>query len=1105
MSVNEIGNALGAWDITLSPDTPRDVQDALLEFGRIVVLPGRLDPVQYGDTLLTEARYVGVLRVKEFDSDGAVTLSGVSMAVWLGDEDGKGSVIENAVTAASGTFANAVNAVLPDSVTAGTIHSVPGTASYTFQWKTPRQALDSICDLYGTPTYPVEYRVNGDATVEAGRVDDLYGTVPGTIVVAWDAGYDLDLLALPGKFGTKRDVEDYTTRAIAMSQGEGDAISTAAADQTDIGASNPYLDPFGNPVTFTRLIDASDTDVSQLATLAKLQLGRFQGTNDELTLSTTEYDISGDVSAGDYIWAYDPDAGLYDTANEIVFRGQRLNPIKLRVLETTWPIVQGMTIAYRHGDGTWLDLTDYVHFETAGETSLKVAGYDRALTSSTTTPPGDRVNGDTSIPGVPVFGTFAGNTYQANGDETKAQIQVTWTEPLNTDGSTIVDGDHYEIRYRPNVTAPYAATWTEAAQDTWNELNTWNQPRVAPITNTDWQTVYAPWDTDSYLIQELTPSVVYEFQIRAVDIASPPNKSPWSATQAFEAPRDTLPPSTPAAPLVAGSRIAIQVMHYLGVSAGGTFNLESDTNHLEVHVSNNETFLPDDTTITGRLLCAAALQSGIPVVGTFPVEETDERWVKVVAVDRSGNKSNASDASSATALLIDDAHISDLTVSKVTAGTITADWILAAAIKTANSGQRVELNAAGLQAYGEEGDQTINLSSDPDATGNYITFTQGGVAVASVDQDGNLSGQNVSVNGDLTVEGTNVLDLIATLPKGLLFRGERSTDSDTTSGSTEIAVLELDTTLVDGRMYRISTSTMRLTCTVVGDTIGIRIRDGGSGSPSTSSDQLSLHTSGVTNTGTGGVTVGPLTLIITCDDSSPVTFTNYHSGQHNYLATLARLSGTGTLTLTTNSATVNAIQLNVEDLGPLIDDTGVDQSSGGGGTVPVQTYTKTYSATWSGSYDSSNNFISYWGNSANQGDAPPASYGNQRGLIGFNASQIHSDLAGATIKSIKITLYANHWYYNAGGTARLGTHNYTSRPTTWTDSRVNQNRWTSASWPKPGKRTIALPTSVGDEFKAGTSTGISTGPGSSNYTDYGRFAGAGSGSNTPVLEIVYTK
>ena len=34
-----------------------------------------------------------------------------------------------------------------------------------------------------------------------------------------------------------------------------------------------------------------------------------------------------------------------------------------------------------------------------------------------------------------------------------ASVRLTWATPLNTDGSTIVDGDHYEVRYRPVSTS----------------------------------------------------------------------------------------------------------------------------------------------------------------------------------------------------------------------------------------------------------------------------------------------------------------------------------------------------------------------------------------------------------------------------------------------------------------------------------------------------------------------------------------------------------------------------------------------------------------------------------------------------------------------------
>ena len=216
-------------------------------------------------------------------------------------------------------------------------------------------------------------------------------------------------------------------------------------------------------------------------------------------------------------------------------------------------------------------------------------------------------------------------------------------------------------------------------------------------------------------------------QIRAVDATG--NTGAWSGTTTFVASEDNLPPSTPAAPSVAGSRIAVQVTHTLGKASGGTFNLESDLDHLEIHVSYEPTFTPDTTTLVGKAVAnAGMIQAGIPVVFTAQVEETSARYVRVVAVDKTGNKSGPSDAATATALLIDDAHISDLTVTKVTAGTISADWIVGARIKTADTGARAEMSASGFEAYNSGGLRTFFADAstgDVSIVGQLVSGTSG--------------------------------------------------------------------------------------------------------------------------------------------------------------------------------------------------------------------------------------------------------------------------------------------------------------------------------------------------------------------------------------------
>lgn len=736
MAVNQVLQALGSWDLSLKSTTPPDLWDRITYFGHIAFIPGRLDPVQYGDNLLDAARYVGVVRKRDNGGDDRRTkvieqgydLGGVGMAMWLGDEDDKGDVYETAVDINSATFANSVRALLPASgaITEGTLYSVAGSYSSRHQYETPRKAIQYVCDTFTAASGgKVGWRVNGDGTLDAGPEANLYVTDPRCVISRKTAGKDTSgLESVPGAFGVTRDVEDYSTRVVLLAEGEGESIATGSADISP--SLNPYKNIHGGALKLTRLASESDTPGTLADTRAELLLSQYTSSQDELVVETDNFYIEGSFSVGDYVWVYDPNAGLIDTSQEISFRGERLNPIKLQVTEARWPVTEGYTVAYRAADGTWYDLTDHVEWDGSHTVYVTVGGFARALEGSGTQPVGSRPSQDTSVPGAPVFvEPFLGASYLTAQGFTRARIVLAWNAPLNVDGSTILDGDHYEIRYAVDTDSVYAATWAQISSTPWQDLATWAQPLAS--VGGEWQNQYVAWGASTAQLLDLSPGVGYDVQIRAVDKAG--NTGEWSPITTFVATQDNIAPSTPAAPTVAGSRIALQITHQLGKSSGGTFNLESDLDHFEIHVGASSGFTPDSTTLKGKVPAnSGMIQAGIPVVATVQVEETTARWVKVIAVDITGNKSGASTAASATALLIDDAHISDLTVTKVTAGTVSANWLLAASIRTAASGARVELNASGLQAYNAGGLQTVNIaSSDGSVTilGQLISGTSG--------------------------------------------------------------------------------------------------------------------------------------------------------------------------------------------------------------------------------------------------------------------------------------------------------------------------------------------------------------------------------------------
>ncbi len=727
MPVTEVKQALGSFSISLGASTPQELLDALTYLGHVAIIEGRLNPAEYGDELLSSARYVGVYRnrVNDVDNrthnvDGSYRLNGVGMAYWLGDENGKGPVIESTAVFTSKTFAQVIRGLLPTSVTEGTLHSVAGTYSGRHQWQTPRKAIDYVCTTFGA-----EWRVNGDASVDAGTIDQLYPPrTEAAMLVKHGYGRDLTLTAYQGKIDSAEDVEEYATRVVILAEGQGSSIATGAANAVSV----PYKDLFGHQVALTKVVSESSTAGSNATVRAQIELDAISSTRRSLRLAASDYDVSGTLGVGEYVWVYDPDTGLYDTANEVVFRGQRINPARYRCVEMTWPIVDGMTVAFRDRDGVWWDLTDHVRFENQADVSITIGELPRSLTGGGSEPIGPRPSEDLSTPATPEWDApFTTQSYQDALGQTRAQVLLKWLTPLNDDGSTILDGDHYEIRYA-----------------------------VHPAT--DWQLVYAAWDATSVLIQDLSPGGDYDIGIRAADRYA--HFSDWSVTQTITVSADTLAPSTPAAPTVAGSLLAIQVVHELGKASGGTYNLEPDLDHFEVHVGSSSTFTPAESTLVGNLPAnAGMLIAEVPAVGTFPTAATTARYVKVIAVDTSGNLSTASDAAVATADLIDDAHISNLTVSKVTAGTIGADWIVGARIKTANTGARVELNSGGIGAWTSGNVQTVAISQADGsfllrsaATGSRLELDTTGLRIINA---GGTQLVNMSTSGSFTLRSAS--------------------------------------------------------------------------------------------------------------------------------------------------------------------------------------------------------------------------------------------------------------------------------------------------------------------------------------------------------------
>jgi len=170
------------------------------------------------------------------------------------------------------------------------------------------------------------------------------------------------------------------------------------------------------------------------------------------------------------------------------------------------------------------------------------------------------------------------------------------------------------------------------------------------------------------------------------------------------------------------------------------------------------------------------------------------------------------------------------------------------------------------------------------------------------------------------------------------------------------------------------------------------------------------------------------------------------------------------------------------------------------------TVTKSYKATkmFGYNYNGHNERDTWHDGNAYQGNPQDGRSYNQFGLIFFDWVQIADDLAGNDITACSLSITYAHFYFNSGGKAIIGTHDYQSVPMTQSDSHADKDLFRVNA--KAGQKlTINMGVTQGNNFKSGHAKGIQTGPQPSDIpggTCYGYTYGTG--SKGPVLTFTFT-
>lgn len=376
----------GSWSLRLRDNTPRSLYSQIDRGDLMVLLPNRLQPVEgFTDASLRAAALAaGTITAVPSSTD----LRGHGLEWWMGTPKGYGpgtagtqGLLTTPVAFTAGTLSQWVTALCPPGLTVGTVtNGALPTLSNSYQFVTRREALDDVCRKIGA-----EYRVNPDGTVDAAAPSTLFGSTATVVVTRKEEGRDGPYRGLQGSvISTSRDIEEFVSKAIVVTRGTGQA-----ATATTSTGSTLFRDPQGNLCHVERYIDAPSELAANAGLIGNAALNRFNTERRDLRLSSKTYNVSRFAEPGDYVFAYDAADGLVDAANQVIYRGEVITPLMLRVFGLTFPIEAGSGVYVRKATGVgtyrWVDLSDHVVWET-GEVSWEVGAPRRPLAGTAAGP-----------------------------------------------------------------------------------------------------------------------------------------------------------------------------------------------------------------------------------------------------------------------------------------------------------------------------------------------------------------------------------------------------------------------------------------------------------------------------------------------------------------------------------------------------------------------------------------------------------------------------------------------------------------------------------------------------------------------------------------------
>lgn len=446
----------------------------------------------------------------------------------------------------------------------------------------------------------------------------------------------------------------------------------------------------------------------------------------------------------------------------------------------------------------------------------------------------------------------------------------------------------------------------------------------------------------------------------------------------------------------------------------------------------------------------------------------------------------------------------NIKANSVTASLLATQIVLASTLVAGPlNDSHAEINQEGISLWQSTVDGVIRTSRLGSTGGDdflQVYSRTNGQVVASIDQLGGITGAQARLGrsaGDTYINGQKFEDYLTPLADGVVAWGKRETNGSPTLGA-ETKYLEVQVVLQRNRLYRVTANSMYMVPTGAG-TAGIMVLrySSGGAAVTTSSTQIQSTRTYFPFNGVA-FTVPPLTAIINTAGIAQ------QSLEYRFLVSYLS-EGPGQV-YPVASSSLPAI-LTVEDMGPAINQVGIDASQSPPPSNTKQNYTTWWRCSDSATYQGNGTKRTDVGKEIVHGWDPSGYNGNGCGIAMFTSGSYHSTnsaeigktpsaaLTGATITAVDFMLCPHHAYYNSGVTLYYTPSTYTSIPTTLAYPGNNYY----------GYAGFAIGEAKYVPANPGIYTAIILGQApSSSLSYYGRIDGAGY-TNAPVMRVSYTR